>query len=229
MSSQIKIALIDDEELILEGVKMLLSKEKNITVTMTANDGNIFLENLEKISKDNFPDIAMVDVQMQPMDGFELVEILKNKYPDLKIIILSSHYKTSVLGYMVKLGVAAFLPKNSNKKLFIEAVTKVYENGIFFTGKDHEMLLSYMNSSSKKKSLFDMNDELSEREKDVVKLICQELTNHEIAEKLFISPRTVESHRQRAIEKIGAKNTVGIVIYAIVNNIYTPADLNLIP
>lgn len=223
MSEQIKIALVDDEQLILEGVKMLLSKEKNFSVTMMANSGNVFLENLEKCAEEDFPDIALVDVQMHPMNGFELVEILKDKYPDLKIIILSSHYKTSVLGYMVKLGVAAFLPKNSDKKLFIEAIFKVSENGIFFTNEDHEMLLSYMNSSSKKKSLFSMDDDLSEREKDVVKLICQECTNNEIAEKLFISPRTVESHRQRAIEKIGAKNTVGIVIYAIVNNIYSPA------
>lgn len=223
MSEQIKIALVDDEQLILEGVKMLLSKEKNFSVTMMANAGNVFLENLEKCAADDFPDIALVDVQMHPMNGFELVEILKDKYPDLKIIILSSHYKTSVLGYMVKLGVAAFLPKNSDKKLFIEAIFKVSENGIFFTSEDHEMLLSYMNNSSKKKSLFSMDDDLSEREKDVVKLICQECTNNEIAEKLFISPRTVESHRQRAIEKIGAKNTVGIVIYAIVNNIYSPA------
>jgi len=223
MNEQIKIALVDDEQLILEGVKMLLSKEKNFSVTMMANDGNVFLKNLEKINKADFPDIALVDVQMEPMNGFELVAVLKDKYPDLKIIILSSHYKTSVLGYMVKLGVSAFLPKNSSKKLFIEAITKVHENGIFFTNEDHEMLLSYMNSSSKKKSLFDMEDDLSDREKDVVKLICQELTNNEIAEKLFISPRTVESHRQRAIEKIGAKNTVGIVIYAIVNNIYAPA------
>lgn len=223
MSEQIKIALVDDEQLILEGVKMLLSKEKNFSVTMIANAGNVFLENLEKCTEKDFPDIALVDVQMHPMNGFELVEILKDKYPDLKIIILSSHYKTSVLGYMVKLGVAAFLPKNSDKKLFIEAIFKVSENGIFFTNEDHEMLLSYMNNSSKKKSLFSMDDDLSEREKDVVKLICQECTNNEIAEKLFISPRTVESHRQRAIEKIGAKNTVGIVIYAIVNNIYSPA------
>lgn len=223
MNSKVKIALVDDEQLILEGVKMLLSKENNFSVTMMANEGAAFIENLETIEEENFPDIALVDVQMQPMNGFELVEILKDKHPDLKIIILSSHYKTSVLGYMVKLGVSAFLPKNSNKKTFIEAITKVYENGIFFTNEDHEMLLSYMNSSSKKKSLFNMEDDLSEREKEVVKLICQELTNNEIAEKLFISPRTVESHRQRAIEKIGAKNTIGIVIYAIVNNIYAPS------
>lgn len=221
MSSQIKLALIDDEQLILEGVKMLLSNEKNISVCLTADNGPDFIEDLGKLSKDEFPDIALVDVQMKPMNGFELVEILKEKYPDLKIIILSSHYKTSILGYMVKLGVSAFLPKNSNKKTFIEAITMVDKNGVFFTAEDHQMLFTYMNSSAKKKSLFETEDELSEREKDVVKLICQELTNNEIGEKLFISPRTVESHRQRILEKIGAKNTVGIAIYAIVNNIYS--------
>ncbi|WP_326984953.1 response regulator transcription factor [Chryseobacterium sp. MYb264] len=221
MNSQIKIALIDDEQLILEGVKMLLSTEKNISVTLTSNNGPEFIQQLETLSPEEFPNIALVDVQMQPMNGFELVEILKEKYPDLKIIILSSHYKTSILGYMVKLGVAAFLPKNSDRKTFIEAITMVHKNGVFFTQEDHQMLFSYMNSSTKKRSLFEMEDELSEREKEVVKLICQEFTNNEIAEKLFISPRTVESHRQRVLEKIGAKNTVGIVVYAIINNIYS--------
>lgn len=221
MSSQIKIALIDDEQLILEGVKMLLSNEKNISVCLTADNGPDFIEYLGKLSEEEFPDIALVDVQMKPMNGFELVEILKEKYPDLKIIILSSHYKTSILGYMVKLGVSAFLPKNSDKKTFIDAITMVDKNGVFFTAEDHQMLFTYMNSSAKKNSLFETEDELSEREKDVVKLICQEFTNNEIGEKLFISPRTVESHRQRILEKIGAKNTVGIVIYAIVNNIYS--------
>ncbi|WP_345992167.1 response regulator transcription factor [Chryseobacterium sp. Chry.R1] len=221
MNSKIKIALIDDEQLILEGIKLLLSNEQNISVTLTSDNGPDFINNLESLTENSFPDIALVDVQMQPMNGFELVGILKEKYPDLKIIILSSHYKSSILGYMVKLGVSAFLPKNSNKKTFIEAITMVHKNGVYFTAEDHQMLFSYMNSSSKKKSLFEMEDELSEREKDVVKLICQEFTNNEIAEKLFISPRTVESHRQRVLEKIGAKNTVGIVIYAIINHIYS--------
>ncbi|WP_080780449.1 response regulator transcription factor [Chryseobacterium phocaeense] len=221
MNHQIKIALIDDEQLILEGVKMLLSNEKNISVCLTSNNGPDFIEKLGSLSANEFPHIALVDVQMQPMNGFELVEILKEKYPDLRIIILSSHYKTSILGYMVKLGVSAFLPKNSDRKTFIDAITMVYKNGVFFTAEDHQMLFTYMNSSAKKKSLFEMDDELSEREKDVVKLICQEFTNNEIGEKLFISPRTVESHRQRILEKIGAKNTVGIVIYAVVNNIYS--------
>jgi DNA-binding NarL/FixJ family response regulator len=89
---------------------------------------------------------------MKPMNGFELVEILKEKYPELKIIILSSHYKTSILGYMVKLGVSAFLPKNSNKKTFIDAITMVNKNGVFFTAEDHQMLFTYMNSTAKKNS-----------------------------------------------------------------------------
>ncbi|TDX84909.1 response regulator transcription factor [Epilithonimonas xixisoli] len=221
MSRNIKLVLVDDEQLILEGIKMLLSAQKNISVDFMATGGAEILAHLETISKDDFPDIAMIDVQMQPMDGFELVEILKKNYHDLKIIILSSHYKSSVLGYMIKLGVSAFLPKNSDKKTFIEAIEMVAQNGMYFTKEDHEMLLSYMNTPSRKKSLFDNEETLSNREIDVVKLICQEKTNQEIADILFLSPRTVESHRQRILDKIGAKNTVGIVIYAVINSIHS--------
>lgn len=215
-----KIAIVDDELLILEGVKLLLSIEKSISVTITSNNGIDFLEKLETLHPDDFPQIALIDIQMQPMDGFELVEILREKYTELKIIILSSHYKTSVLGYMVKLGVSAFLPKNSDKKTFIEAITQVHKNGIYFTSEDHKMLLSYLNDTQKNRGLFDIKDELSVREREVVSLICKELTNHEIADQLSLSPRTIESHRQRILDKIGAKNTVGLVIYAVMNGIY---------
>ena len=97
----------------------------------------------------------------------------------------------------------------------------VDQNGMYFTKDDHEMLMSYMNTPSRKKSLFNNEETLSSREIDVVKLICQEKTNQEIADILFLSPRTVESHRQRILDKIGAKNTVGIVIYAVINSIYS--------
>jgi len=221
MSEKIKIVLVDDEQLILEGVKMLLSAKENISVDFLATGGADILAHLGTLDQKDFPHIAMVDVQMKPMDGFELVEILKKNYPELKIIILSSHYKSSVLGYMIKLGVSAFLPKNSDKKTFIEAIETVEKNGMYFTKEDHEMLHSYMNMPARKKSLFDNEETLTNREVEVVKLICQEKTNHEIADILFLSPRTVESHRQRILDKIGAKNTVGIVIYAVINNIHT--------
>lgn len=221
MSEKIKIVLVDDEQLILEGVKMLLSAKENISVDFMATSGAEILSHLETLESENFPDIIMVDVQMQPMDGFELVEILKKNYPNLKIIILSSHYKSSVLGYMIKLGVSAFLPKNSSKAVFIEAIEAVDKNGMYFTKEDHQMLSTYLNSPARKKSLFDNEETLTAREIDVVKLICQEKTNQQIADTLFLSPRTVESHRQRILDKIGAKNTVGIVIYAVVNEIHS--------
>ena len=218
---KIKIAIIDDEQLIVEGIELLLANEVGLHVCLVSNNGNDFMENLGKLSADEFPDLALIDIQMKPMNGFELVEILKIKYPELKIIILSSYYKSSVLGYMVKLGISAFLSKSSDRKKFIEVINAVYENGYFFTTEDHQLLLAYMNSNLKKKILFNFENELSDREKEVVRLICEQHTNAEIAEKLFLSPRTVESHRQRILEKVGAKNTVGIVVYAIVNDIYS--------
>lgn len=221
MNDIIKLVMVDDEQLILEGVKMLLSSDKQIKVNFTANDGAGFLKMLEESSPEDFPDIVLSDIQMLPMDGFELVEILKNKYPDLKIIILSSHYKTSVFGHMIKLGVSAFLPKNSDRKTFIEAIKSVHSKGVYLSEEDLKMLATFKNNAVKQKSLFAIEDELSDREKDVVQLICQEFTNKEIADKLFISPRTVESHRQRIIDKLGVKNSIGIVIYAVIHDIFT--------
>jgi DNA-binding NarL/FixJ family response regulator len=220
MSKIIKIAIVDDEALFVEGLSLLFSNVEHINVTTTAKSGLEFLEFLEENPGTNFPDIALVDIQMKPMDGFDLVEVLKDKYPDLKIIILSSHYKSNVLGHMIKLGVSAFIPKNANKELLVTAIESVNNTGVYFTQTDQEMLMQFMNSKSKKLTL-NVNGELSNREIEVVKLICCEHTNQEIADQLILSKRTVESHRQRILEKVGAKNTVGLVVYAIANDIHS--------
>ena len=219
MNKIINIALVDDEVLFVEGLSLLFSNVEHINVTTTANSSLEFLEVLEDNLETNFPDIALVDIQMKPMDGFELVEVLKDKYPDLKIIILSSHYKSNVLGHMIKLGVSAFIPKNANKELLVTSIESVNNSGVYFTQTDQEMLMKFMNSKSKKLTL-NVNGELSNREIEVVKLICCEHTNQEIADQLFLSKRTIESHRQRILEKVGAKNTVGLVVYAIANKIH---------
>ena len=219
MSKIIKIALVDDEALFVEGLSLLFSNVAHINVTTTANSGLEFLGFLADNLETDLPDIALVDIQMKPMDGFELVEALKDKYPDLKIIILSSHYKSNVLGHMIKLGVSAFIPKNANKELLITAIESVNNTGVYFTQTDQEMLMRYMNRRSKKITL-SPNKKLSAREIEILKLICLEHTNQEIADQLFLSIRTVEGHRQRILEKVGAKNTVGLVVYAIANKIH---------
>jgi len=220
MNQPIRIAIIDDEQLITEGIRLLLSAEETIRVCFTACNGRSFLETLGNLPPGEFPHIALIDVQMQPMNGFELVEILRKDFPQLKIMILSSHYKSSVFGYMIKLGISAFLPKNSDRSSFINAIHKVHSHGVFFNATDQQMLMSYMNNPPRKKTLFHLEEELSEREKEIVKLVCEQCSNQEIAEQLNLSPRTVENHRQRILEKTGARNMAGIVIYAIVNNIY---------
>lgn len=220
MSNIINIALVDDEALFLDGLSLIFSNVEHINVVKTSNSGLDFLEFLEENPDTIFPDIALVDIQMKPMDGFHLIESLKDKYPDLKIIVLSSHYKSNVLGHMIKLGVSAFIPKNANKELLATAIESVNNSGVYFTQTDQEMLKQYMNSRPKKITLSTIEN-LSAREIEVLKLICLEHTNHEIADQLFLSKRTIESHRQRILEKVGAKNTVGLVVYAIANDIHS--------
>ncbi|WP_205727881.1 response regulator transcription factor [Flammeovirga pectinis] len=215
----INIALVDDEALFIEGLSLIFSNVDNINVVKTANSGLEFLKFLDDNQDSSLLDIAIIDIQMKPMDGFELVESLKGKYQDLKIIVLSSHYKSNIVGHMIKLGVSAFIPKNANRKLLISVVESVHQFGVYFTETDKEMIVQYMTNSTKKISLTS-NEELSVREIEVVKLICKENTNQEIADKLFLSKRTIENHRQRILDKVGARNTVGLVVYAIANQLH---------
>ena len=221
MNEQIKIALVDDEQLILDGLSLLLHEKENIQVVMSSNHGIEFLKKLASIKPDELPSVVLLDINMKPMDGFEVVEHLKKDFPDIQIIILSSHYQTAIFGHMIKLGVAAFIPKNASQELLIEAIQKVHQSGVFFSPKDHEMLATFVKNKSNKRH-FNFYHTLTERELEVLKLICSENTNQEIADKLFISKRTVEGHRQNIMDKIGAKNTVGLIIYAIMHEIYMP-------
>jgi DNA-binding NarL/FixJ family response regulator len=221
VKDKIKIALVDDELLFLKGLTLLFASENKIEVVLSSSGGIEFLDTLSKLSLQDFPSVALLDIQMEPMDGFELVEKLKKEYPNLNIIILSSHYKSAMFGHMIRLGVSAFLPKYANQGLLVEAIEKVHRTGVFFTQKDREMLTTFVRSKTQKR-FFNSEDKLTSREKQVLMLICKERTNHEIAEKLYLSKRTVESHRQRILEKTGAKNTAGLVIYAISHDIYSP-------
>jgi len=219
MNDLIKLAVVDDESLFLEGLVLLLSSQEHINVVTKANSGIDILEQLSNLKSEEFPHIILIDIQMKPMNGFELVEALKERYPELRIIVLSSHYKKSVLGHMIKLGVSAFIPKDAHKNLLLETIKSVFSFGVYFSTQDQKMLMSFMNEKPKKPILSSI-EELSAREIEVLKLICKEKTNQEIADELFISKRTVESHRQRILDKVGAKNTVGLVVYAIAHQIH---------
>lgn len=225
MKNIIKIALIDDEVLFLEGLVRLFDFVEDIKIVLKANDGSSFLNQLNKLPSNSIPDIVISDIRMQPIDGFELVEQLKITYPHIHLIILSSHYKNAIFGHMIKLGVAAFLPKNATQELLLKAIRKVYTHGTFFTEHDQKMLLKFVSSQSPKR-YFDSVEKLTARETEILQLICKELTNVEIAEQLFLSKRTIENHRQNLLDKTGVKNTAGLVIYAVCHELFTPNTSN---
>lgn len=218
MKPSIKLAIVDDEHLFLVGLQAIIEEYEAAEVVLTASDGSQFLERLEAAEVQ--PDVVLLDMKMAPMNGIETAQHLREHYPELKVMILSTHYRDSYLGYMMKLGVSAFLPKNINPKTLVGAIQKVHEVGLYFT-EEHALNISKQLASGQKFSAphLQPTEELTPRESEILKLICEQYTSSEIATKLFVSIRTVEGHRNNLLAKTGAKNTVGLVLYALVNNI----------
>ena len=213
----IKLAMADDEELFLMGLKSILEKEEDIEVIGTATDGGELLTVFA--SNASAPDVYVLDLRMKGMDGIETAKQLRVKNPEAKIIILSSHYRDTFLGYMLKLGVNAFLPKNMSPFQLADAIRKVHVKGLFFD--EQQMLSVHKELSSGKKPVhptLTVEHELTKREREILQLICEQYTNPEIAEKLFLSVRTIEGHRNNLLQKTGVKNTAGLVLYAVYNH-----------
>jgi DNA-binding NarL/FixJ family response regulator len=208
----INLAIVDDEALIVMLLSDFFSKQERINVQLTATGGQQIIDLLKQAV--DVPDILLLDLQMGAMSGIETATILKQSYPDLKIIVVSSHYKKSFMGYMLKLGVNAFLPKGIAPQLLVEAVEEVYAKGYYFMPEQIEVMRNQISSNVPAPS-FNTEETLSEREVDVLRLICQQLTAQQIAEKLFINKRTVEGHKSNLLLKTSAKNTAGLVIYAV--------------
>ncbi len=221
MDQLIKVALVNEEPLFLEGLSLLLSSCSVLNIVVKAKSAKMLLDKLQQQSLDDFPQIILMEVGLEPIGSFELVACLKKKYPDLRIIVLSAQYQQTMFGNMIGIGASAFLPKNASLEILTEAIKTVNQRGTFLRPQDQEMLSSYVRDQLNNRPS-STNHSLSEREQEVLRLICEEYTNAEIAEKLFLSKRTVESHRQRIISKAGVKNTAGLVVYAICHDIFVP-------
>jgi len=214
---KIKIAIVDDEKLIVDLLENYLEKTNCFEVCITANNGDNFLLNLEKsLIK---PRVLLLDLRMKYKNGIEITHYLQKYYPDIKIIIMSSYYQKAFVGYMFKSGVNAFIPKNIHPQKLIDIIQNVIAFDYHFL-KDQIDVLKQQISSKAPKPKFSVKENLTQRELEVLKLICNQFTNQEIADKLFISKRTVEGHRTNLLLKTGAKNTAGLVIFAITQNIF---------
>lgn len=215
MNNKLKVYIADDHTLFRKAMVNLLQTFKYVSEVKDAENGKELLT----LIKYDVPDVAIVDLQMPVMDGSETCETIIQKYPDVKIIILTMHDSEKFILHMMEMGVHAFLLKNTEPDELERAIYAVVEKDFY----NNDLVASAIrkNYSDKKHTRNPLlkSTELSDREKDIVGLLCQELTNKEIGDRLGLSERTVENHRYRILEKLNLKSTIGLVRYAYENGI----------
>ena len=212
----ISIAITDDDSLIAQLLEGFLNGCTGYSVMFTACNGLDLIDRLKETEE--LPDILLLDLKMEGMDGIETTQYIRANYPSIKIIVISSHYQNSFLGFLFKTGASAFVPKGISPILLQEIIERVYNTGIYFMDDQIDSIREQIYSKAPRPDLNDTN-ELSDREKEVLKLLCFQKTAKEIGEALFITPRSVEGHKKKLFVKTGAKNFAGLVIYAIQHNI----------
>ncbi len=208
--NKIDIIITDDHNLFRKGMKALISDFEFVESIDEASNGEELLKLLA--SKTKLPDVILLDLKMPVMDGITAQAKIKKLYPSINVIIITMEDDEQFILHMIGEGVNGYLLKNADPEEVEAAFVKVIEKGFYFP--DNISSVIYNNLSKKVKTLPQINPVFSERELEVLSLICQEYTAAEIAEMLNISVRTVEGHRQKLLEKSGAKNIAGLVLNA---------------
>ncbi|NLR77609.1 LuxR family two component transcriptional regulator [Chitinophaga polysaccharea] len=215
--AHIKVAIADDHKIFRSGVINTLIPYENIRFIFEADDGLHLLQTMETQQ----PDVILMDLKMPNMDGIEATIKVKEKYPDVKVIILTMYEDDNFIVHLVENGANAYLLKNAEPEEIYEAICTTFEKGFYFNENVNLALLKKVLHKNKQQFKPTLKNEiqLNDREQEVLKLICNELTTQEISEQIFLSPRTVEGIRQKLLEKINVKNSVGLVLYAFRNGI----------
>lgn len=204
----IKIVLVDDHSIFRESLKRLLVAEKIGDVVAEAGNGKVFLEIIEKIT----PDLVLMDIAMPIMDGVEATKKAIEKYPNLQILALSMFDDEKYYQRMIESGVKGFVLKNADIKELEKAVVEVASGGNWFS---NELLRKIITSASKR----GVNNNLTQRELEILKLICQGYSNDEIANELHLSSDTIKWHRSNILSKTGCRNTASLIMHSIRNGL----------
>jgi DNA-binding NarL/FixJ family response regulator len=210
ISKKIRIVLADDHHILLDGLKALLQKQKDVEIAGIYNNGRKLLEELHQ-SK---PDIAIIDINMPHMNGIELCEKIKDTNSDINVIALSMYDDAVHIMEMIEAGISGYILKNASDKELIDAVRMVREGKMFFSPEVSEKITTLAIQQQRKLEQ-PQEAKLTERELEILKLIAEEYSNAQIANTLFISERTVETHRKNMLRKTNNKSIVGLLKYAM--------------
>ncbi len=213
--AKFNIAVTDDQVMFRKGLISLLSEFPELKVVIEADNG----KDLQDKMKRKKPDVVLLDLEMPVMDGMATMAWLKETHPAVRVIILTMHNEEPIIAHMIENGAHGFLVKNDPIETLIDSIHSVMDTGYYFDDRVSRALLQRLVLGEKVKPNFNKVS-LTERETKVIQLICQELTNAEIADRMNLSIRTIEGHREMILEKIKARNSVGIVMYAIKNGLY---------
>jgi two-component system response regulator DegU len=213
MPSKINIAVVDDQLLFRKGLISLFEDFNRFNIIIEAENGIDFFEKLN-LQHPTQIDVLILDIEMPKMDGLEVLKILSEKHPNMKALVLTMHNEDALIFELVKLGAKGFLPKNADIYEVIDAIDTLHSDELCFNEDVSKVLVRKVASRNLTKLPHSLV-RLSEREKEIVKLICIEKSTAEIASTLSISERTVNNHKTNIFAKTKAKNSAGIVMYAL--------------
>lgn len=222
MQRKINIAIADDHELYLDGLKLLLSKEKDFNIVGTATNG---LELLQIINKFEV-DVILTDINMPIMNGIEATKEVIRIKPHIGVIALSMFDDEQNILNILQNGASSYILKGSQKKEIIESIISVYNQEQYYCSKITKRFIKYIIRRGSYNSKIDINDELTKKEIDIVKKICEEQTAKEIAAALNEKTRTIEGIKRRIMQKLNVKSCVGVALYAFKNKIYENESLD---
>lgn len=211
----IKVAIADDHKIFRKGVILSLRPFTNIKFVQEADNGDDLLNGIAQSE----PNVVLMDLRMPQKDGIETTKVISKQYPNIYVIILSMYEDERFVYHLMENGANGYLLKNAEPQEIRRAIMEVYEKGYYLNNFVNRVLLK--RSHARQKVVPSLSNEitLSDKERDVLRYICMEFTAQEIAEKMDISPRTVEAIKDRLMERFGCKNTAGLVFFAVKNNL----------
>ncbi len=220
MVDSIKLLIADDHQIIIDGLKLLLNQKQKFEVVAEAHHGEEVIQTVKRLEE---LDLVILDINMPKKDGIAVAQEMKTASPEVKILIMSTYNQPEFIKNLIAIGVDGYLLKNSGQAELFQAIETVMRGEPYY-GKE---ITKTVIKSFQKNKIFDspLDIEVSEREKDVIRLIAEGLNTTEIAEKLFVSTHTIDSHRKNILGKLEVKNSAGVIRFGIQTGIVKGFDL----
>jgi DNA-binding NarL/FixJ family response regulator len=213
---KIQVMVVDDHKMFVEGVQAIFSDSSHIQVVKTVHDGNEVMKSIE-----NTPnlDIILLDINLPNINGLELTKLISKKYPTIKILILSMYNNAEYIKEVLKEGASGYVLKNTDHEELLNAIQSVFAGNQFYSQSVTQTMMNSFAKKSQRNNTDILQVKISKREKEILSLIIKEHTAQEIANMLFISLHTVETHRSNLMSKLGVRNSAGLVRVALENNL----------